>query len=131
MKVEGWMFAAIALFLGVVTPIYWFMAHEVVGSVALVMAFLLFSMVAVYLFNMARRFDQRLEDRKDAEIVEGAGTLGFFPPKSIWPFWVALVIQMLALAPVFGWWLAILAVALGIWALSGFVFEFYRGDYQH
>jgi amino acid transporter len=131
MKVEGWMFAAIAIFLAVVAPIYWFMSHEIIGTVALVMALLLFSMVAVYLFTMARKMDARLEDRKDAEIIEGAGTLGFFPPKSIWPFWLAITVQMLALGPVFGWWISILAVCLGIWSLSGWVFEFYRGDYQH
>ncbi|HVK45174.1 MAG TPA: cytochrome c oxidase subunit 4 [Micropruina sp.] len=131
MKVEGWMFAAIAIFLAVVSPIYWFMSNEIIGTVALVMALLLFSMVAVYLFTMARKMDARLEDRKDAEIIEGAGTLGFFPPKSIWPFWLAITVQMLALGPVFGWWISILAVCLGIWSLSGWVFEFYRGDYQH
>lgn len=131
MKVEGWMFAAIAIFFAIVAPIYWFMSHEIIGTVALIMTVLLFAMVAAYMFNFARRSDARLEDRKDAEIVEGAGALGFFPPKSIWPFWVALTIQLLFLGPVFGWWLSILAVVMGIWALSGWVFEYYKGDYQH
>lgn len=131
MKVEGWMFAAIAIFVAIVAPIYWFMSHEIIGTVALIMTVLLFAMVAAYMFNFARRMDARLEDRKDAEIVEGAGALGFFPPKSIWPFWVALTIQLLFLGPVFGWWLSILAVVMGIWALSGWVFEYYKGDYQH
>lgn len=131
MKVEGWMFAAIAIFLTIVTPIYWFMSHEIIGTVALIMSVLLFVMIAVYMFNLARKMDARLEDRKDAEIAEGAGAMGFFPPKSIWPFWVALTVQLLALGPVFGWWISILAVVLGIWALSGWVFEYYRGDYQH
>lgn len=131
MKVEGWMFTAIAIFLAIVSPIYWFMSHEIIGTVALVMSFLLFGMVGVYLFVLARKMDERVEDRKDAEIVEGAGAMGFFPPKSIWPFWVAITVQLLALGPVFGWWISILAVCLGIWALSGWVFEFYRGDYQH
>ncbi|MFT3971851.1 MAG: cytochrome c oxidase subunit 4 [Micropruina sp.] len=131
MKVEAWMFSAIAIFVAVVTPIYWFMSHEIIGTVALIMTMLLFAMVAFYLFNLSRKMDARLEDRKDAEIAEGAGALGFFPPKSIWPFWVALTVQLLALGPVFGWWISILAVCLGIWALSGWVFEYYRGDYQH
>ena len=131
MKVEGWMFASIAIFLAIVSPIYWFMSHEIIGTVALIMSVLLFVMIAVYMFNLARKMDARLEDRKDAEIAEGAGAMGFFPPKSIWPFWVALTVQLLALGPVFGWWISILAVVLGIWALSGWVFEYYRGDYQH
>ncbi|MFT4216586.1 MAG: cytochrome c oxidase subunit 4 [Micropruina sp.] len=131
MKVEGWMFAAIASFLAVVSPIYWLMSHEIIGTVALIMSVLLFAMIAFYMFNLARKMDLRLEDRKDAEIAEGTGAMGFFPPKSIWPFWVALTVQLLALGPVFGWWISILAVCLGIWALSGWVFEYYRGDYQH
>ncbi|MBK8447590.1 MAG: cytochrome c oxidase subunit 4 [Micropruina sp.] len=131
MKVEGWMFAAVAIFLAVVSPVYWFMSHEIIGTVALLMSLLLFTMVAVFLFTLGRKMDDRLEDRKDAEIVEGAGAVGFFPPKSIWPFWTALTVQLLMLGPVFGWWISILAVCLGIWALSGWVFEFYRGDYQH
>ena len=131
MKVEGWMFGAIAIFLAVVSPVYWFMSHEIIGTVALIMSFLLFAMVSVFMFTLGRKMDDRLEDRKDAEIVEGAGAIGFFPPKSIWPVWTALTVQLLALGPVFGWWISILAVCLGIWALSGWVFEFYRGDYQH
>lgn len=131
MKVEGWMFAAIAIFLAIVSPIYWLMSHEIIGTVALIMSVLLFVMIAAYMFTVGRKMDARLEDRKDAEIAEGAGAMGFFPPKSIWPFWVALTVQLLALGPVFGWWISILAVCMGIWALSGWVFEYYRGDYQH
>ena len=131
MKQEGWILGIIAIFMAIVSPIYWFMSHEIIGTVALIMSVLLFVMIAVYMFNLARKMDARLEDRKDAEIAEGAGAMGFFPPKSIWPFWVALTVQLMALGPVFGWWITILAVCLGIWALSGWVFEYYRGDYQH
>ena len=80
MKVEGWMFAAIAIFLTVVTPVYWFMSHEIIGTVALAMSLLLFAMVAVYLFVLARKMDERLEDRKDAEIIEGADELAAVEP---------------------------------------------------
>ena len=37
MKVEGWMFAAIAIFMAILSPIYWFMSHEPIGTVALIM----------------------------------------------------------------------------------------------
>lgn len=131
MRVEGWMFAIIAIFLVIVTPIYWFMSGEVIGTVAMGMCFLLFGMVAIYLFNIARRMDARPEDRKDAEIVEGAGTLGFFPPTSIWPFWLALTVTMFSLGPIFGWWISIIAACIAVWSLSGWVFEYYRGDYRH
>ena len=87
--------------------------------------------IAAYLFITSRNMEPRPEDRKDGEIVEGAGELGFFPPSSIWPFWTALTVSVAALGPVFGWWLTILGLGAGIWALTGWMFEFYRGEYQH
>lgn len=131
MKVEGLLIGAIGVFLGVAATIYWFMSHEIIGTVALILSFLLGAMMAIYLIVWARKHDVRLEDRKDAEIVEGAGPLGFFPPKSIWPLWVALAITVMFLGPVFGWWVTILGAAFGAWAIIGWTFEYYRGDYSH
>ncbi|MDQ7991298.1 MAG: cytochrome c oxidase subunit 4 [Propionicimonas sp.] len=131
MKAETWIFAALAVFMAVVAPIYWLMSHEVIGSVALALTFAFIATLTVYLWIQSRKMDPRLEDRKDAEIVEGAGELGFFPPASIWPFWTALVVTIMALGPVFGWWLTILGAAFGVLAVTGWCYEYYRGDYQH
>lgn len=35
------------------------------------------------------------------------------------------------LGPVFGWWVTILGAAFGAWAIIGWTFEYYRGDYSH
>jgi hypothetical protein len=75
--------------------------------------------------------DPRPEDRKEAEIIEGAGELGFFPPYSWWPLWCALTLAVIVLGVVFGWWLFIAGAGIGILTLSGFVFEYYRGDHAH
>ncbi len=131
MKQETQIFAYLAIFMAIVAPIYWFMSHEVIGTAALTLTFGFTAMLSVYLFIQSRKMDPRLEDRKDAEIIEGAGELGFFPPASIWPFWTALIVTMAALGPVFGWWLTILGFALGAWAVTGWCYEYYRGDYQH
>jgi hypothetical protein len=32
---------------------------------------------------------------------------------------------------IFGWWLFIIGVGFGSVALSGFVFEYYRGEHAH
>ena len=37
----------------------------------------------------------------------------------------------LLLGPVFGWWLSILGVGVGVWAVCGWVYEFYVGEYAH
>lgn len=131
MRQEGWTLGFIAIFMAIVAPIYWLMSGEVIGTVALTLTFGFAAMITVYLFIQARKMDPRPEDRKDGEIIEGAGELGFFPPASMWPFWCALVVTVIALGPVFGWWLSILGGAAGIWAVAGWCYEYYRGDYQH
>jgi Cytochrome c oxidase subunit IV len=95
------------------------------------MTFLLALLVSFYLGVTGRRMDPRPEDRKEAEIVEGAGELGFFPPYSWWPLWCGLTLAVCVLGVVFGWWLFIIGVAVGIVTLSGFIFEYYRGEHAH
>lgn len=131
MKAEMWIFSFMAIFFVGVAPAYWFLTGEIIGTVALLLTLAFTAMITVYFSIQARKMDLRAEDRKDGEIVEGAGQLGFFPPASIWPFWLAVTVTVMALGPIFGWWITLLGVGMGIWALSGWVYEFYRGDYQH
>jgi cytochrome c oxidase subunit IV len=131
MKVEAWIFGIVTLFILVVTPIYWVMSEDPTGTSALTMTFLLALLVTFYLGVTSRRMEPRPEDRKEAEIVEGAGELGFFAPYSWWPLWCALTLVVCVLGVVFGWWLFIIGVGFGIITLSGFILEFYRGDHAH
>ena len=63
---------------------------------------------------------------------DAAGDVGFFAPKSIWPFWAAVTVSVILLGPALHQaWISLLGVALGIWSCSGWVLEFYRGDYKH
>jgi hypothetical protein len=131
MKAEAWVFGILTLFVLIVTPIYWIMSEDPTGTTALVMTFFLSLLVAYYLAITGRRMDARPEDRKEAEIADGAGELGFFPPYSWWPLWCALTLSVIVLGIVFGWWLFIAGTAIGIVTLSGWVFEYYRGDHAH
>jgi hypothetical protein len=131
MKVEAWVFGILTLFVLIVAPIYWIMSEDPTGTTALVMTFFLALLVTFYLSITARRMDARPEDRKEAEIADGAGELGFFPPYSWWPLWCAATLSVIVLGLVFGWWLFIIGTGLGIVALSGFIFEYYRGDHAH
>ena len=131
MKVEAWVFGILTLFVLIVAPIYWVMSEDPTGTTALVMTFFLALLVTFYLAITARRMDARPEDRKEAEIADGAGELGFFPPYSWWPLWCAATLSVIVLGLVFGWWLFIIGTGLGIIALSGFIFEYYRGDHAH
>jgi hypothetical protein len=102
---------------------------EWVGTVALILTGLLTIMCGGYFLMVSRRIDPRPEDRPDAEIVEGAGEVGFFSPGSYWPFGIALAAAISAVGMAFWapWLIAvgILSVLLGAAAL---LFEYYTGS---
>ena len=131
MKAEAWIFTVLAIFCVIVTPVYWVMSGDPTGTAALILTFFLVLMIGLYLGLLSRRIDRRPEDDKLGEIAEGAGELGFFPPQSIWPLYCALTLVMVALAPIFGWWLLIVGAMVSFVTLSGWIFEFYRGDHAH
>src|SRR5262245_18748308 len=131
MKAETWIFAITTIFFALVTPAYWFISGDPTGTAALTMSTILALMVTLYLGFHAARMDPRPEDRKDGEIADGAGELGFFPPYSWWPMWCALTLAVIVLGVVFGWWLFIIGATLGVLALSGWVFEYYLGELAH
>jgi len=129
---EKYVFLFIAVFFAIVTPIYWFMSGEIAGTFVLGFSGLLGLMIGGYLALTARNFDPRPEDRGDAEVVEGAGPLGFFAPKSIWPFWAAVTVAIIFLGPALSQpWISLVGFGIGIWSASGWILEFYRGDYRH
>jgi hypothetical protein len=76
--------------------------------------------------------EPRPEDRKQAEIAEGAGELGFFPPYSWWPLWCAVTAATVAYGVAMGlWWLVIIGFGVGVIALCGWIYEYYRGVHAH
>ncbi len=131
MKIEAWIFGINAAFFAIVAPVYWYMSEDPTGTSALVMSTGLAALVTFYLAFHAKKMDPRPEDRKEAEVVDGAGELGFFPPYSWWPLWCACSLAVCVLGVVFGWWLFIIGVGAGSIALIGWVFEFYRGEHAH
>jgi hypothetical protein len=131
-KTEAWIFAITTSFFVVVSPAYWLIAGDWTGTSALVMTTLLAAMVTLYLGFHASKLEPRPEDRKDAEIADGAGELGFFPPWSWWPLWCAAALGVIVYGVAMGaWWLVIIGFGLGALALCGFVFEYYRGEHAH
>jgi hypothetical protein len=131
-KTEAWIFAITTSFFVVVSPAYWLIAGDWTGTSALVMTTLLAAMVTLYLGFHASKMEPRPEDRKDAEIADGAGELGFFPPYSWWPLWCAAALGVIVYGVAMGaWWLVIIGFGLGALALCGFVFEYYRGEHAH
>ena len=131
MKAETWIFAICTVFMVLVSPAYWLITGDWTGTSALTMTTLLTLMMTIYLGFHANNMEPRPEDRKDAEIADGAGELGFFPPYSWWPLWCAVCLAVIVLGVVIGWWLVIIGAMLGTVALSGWIFEYYRGVHAH
>jgi hypothetical protein len=132
MKAEAWIFVVCSAFFVLVAPAYWFITYDPTGTSALVMAALLSLLVTFYLGFHASRMDPRPEDRKDAEIADGAGELGFFPPYSWWPLWCAATLGLIVFGTAMAaWWLVIIGFGLGALALCGWIYEYYVGEHAH
>lgn len=131
MKSEKIIFGALGIYFLIVGAAYHFLTEERVGTVALILTAVMSFIITTYLAVAGKQTGPRLEDDVDGEIYQGAGELGFFPPQSIWPLWVALTIGVICLGPVFGWWLTLAGIGMGLWSVTGWVMQFYRGDYAH
>ena len=129
MKVEALIFNVIALFLLIATVVYGFWAKEPIGTTALLLSGGLTGLIGGFFWFVSRRIDARPEDRKDADIADGAGELGFFSPGSYWPFGLALSAALMGLALAFFYsWLILIAGAALLITIGGLLFEYYVGQ---
>src|SRR3954465_10839608 len=131
MKVEGYLFAFIAVFLLPTDIVYWHYSHDWTGTTALALAVGLGILVGTYMLIPAPRIESSPADHEEADISDGAGELGFFSPYSWAPLWCGLAAATAFLGLVFGWWLFPLGAAFAIPAVASMVFEYYRNVPQY
>jgi hypothetical protein len=127
MKIEGYLFGFLALFLVPVTAVYWVLSEDPAGTVLLALSIGLAFMIGYYLLFTARRMEARPEDRPDAEISEGAGEVGFFPPHSWWPIFLAAAFTTTCIGLIIGPFLVMIGFGALIVGALGFLFEYYIG----
>ena len=129
MKVEALIFNIIALFCVAAAAVYGFWSKEPIGTTALVLSGGLTGLIGGFFWFVSRRIDARPEDRKDADIADGAGELGFFSPGSYWPLGLAMSAALMGLALAFwyAWLIAIAGIAL-LCTIGGLLFEYYVGQ---
>lgn len=127
MKVEGLLFALIAVFLVVTSSIYWVLSRDPTGFTCILLSGGLAFIVGYYLMFTAGRLEARPEDRADAEISEGSGEVGFFSPHSYWPIVTAAAFTLTTLGLVFGPFLLLIGFVAILICASGFLFEYYVG----
>jgi len=128
-KVEALIFNIIALFCVIAGAVYGFWSKEPIGTTALVLSGGLTGLIGGFFWFVSRRIDARPEDRKDADIADGAGELGFFSPGSYWPLGLAMSAATMGLALAFwyAWLIAIAGIAL-LCTIGGLLFEYYVGQ---
>lgn len=137
MKKESMVYLPIGFFFLVMTAVYYFLGRydngkiEWAGILGFALSALMVFMIGGFMQITGAKMDPRPEDRAEAEVMEGAGDIGFFPPSSIWPFFCAVIAGLVFLGPVFGWWLTIIGFGLGAWAVMGWIYQYYKGDYSH
>ncbi|MFR9753229.1 cytochrome c oxidase subunit 4 [Nocardia sp. 004] len=138
MKIEARIFELLTVFFVLISIVYGYFTGrsrtgiEWAGTTALVLTAGLSLIIATYFRFVARRIDLRPEDYEDAEIVDGAGDLGFFSPGSFWPITLAAAGSVAALGlAFFQFWLIGLGVVLVLIAVAGLVFEYHVGPEKH
>ena len=124
-------FALASVVYGVLTAMYAPGGIEWAGTTALVLTTGLSLIVGTF-FRFVARLDTRPEDYEDAEIADGAGELGFYPPHSWWPLMIALSASVTAVGMAM-WltWLIVAGVCFVLVTVSGLVFEYHMGPEKH
>lgn len=127
MKSSAKIMYGITTFLVVVTIIYVFATLHVddkgsfpgvewAGTTGMTLAAGMALMLGVYFHFTERRVDVLPQDWEEAEIQDGAGTLGFFSPSSIWPAAMSGAIAVLGFGIIFmHYWMIAAGAVLLIW----------------
>jgi len=133
MKTEIGFFGVIGVFFVAVAALYGFWTdwYEPVGWVALFLCGGLGFMIAFYLWVVARKLPARPEDDLDGEIHQQEGAYGAFSPFSWWPLWLALSASLIFLGVAVALWIAAFGLIMGVWAVCGWTFEYFKGEFAH
>jgi hypothetical protein len=123
-RTEAYLFSGTAGFFAATASVYGWFSDDPAGTAALIVSFLMSSLIAFFLFTQYRRRGRRPQDRREAEMAEGAGPLEFFPPGSPWPVTAAAGFTLASLGVVYGLWLFLIGIGLLAPAVFGFVFQY-------
>ena len=132
MKVESRIFEIITAFFFLVAIVYAVLTQEPVGTAGLFLTGGLGLIIGTYFRFVSRRLEARPEDNPDAEVSDGAGDMGFFPPGSYWPFGLALSVALMGLSLAFFYiWAMVISGVILLIAVGGMVFEYHIKPSEH
>ena len=102
---------------------------EHVGVIGLILAGLLGFMIAWYLWITRKNLDVDPSDDPLGDIDEIQGDYGFFSPHSWWPLFLGASAAICFLGLAVGWWMFIIGAFIGVPALIGWTFEYFKGEH--
>jgi hypothetical protein len=112
--------------------IIYFGSVEWVGTLAIGLTGIMAAFIAFYLGRVLSAQGGVLpEDRQDANIEDGDAELGHFSPWSWWPILLAAAIALCFLGVAAGLWIVPIGLAFVAITLTGWVYEYYRGNFGH
>ncbi|WNI14286.1 aa3-type cytochrome oxidase subunit IV [Actinacidiphila sp. ITFR-21] len=123
MRTSAVMFTGVAVFFAVAAAVYGWTSVEPAGTAALTVAALMAALIAFFLWQSYARLGAGPQDAGDAEVVDAAGPVDFFPPDTAYPLWTAVGTAVLGLGVVFGPWLFLIGVGVLVPAVIGFVLQ--------
>lgn len=133
MKVEG------KLFWYLVPPFlafwllygFWSGWNEPVGWVGLLLCAGMVGMIGWYIGVTAKTLPAtRPEDDRYGHIDQVAGHYGNFAPYSWQPLWLALSGAVVFMGVAIGWWMVVLGVAMLIFSVIGWTYEYFSGPHH-
>jgi len=132
------LFWIIAIFFFVADAAYtiwsllYFGQWEPVGTVSIGLTGVFGVFIAFYLSRtFAAQGGALPEDRTDANIEDGDAELGHFSPWSWWPIILAASAAVIFLGVAAGMWIVPIGLSIGVIALIGWTYEYYRGNFGH
>ncbi|OEV08038.1 cytochrome c oxidase subunit 4 [Streptomyces nanshensis] len=124
MKTEAILFTGASAFFAVVTAVYTPFSRDPVGNTALAVSLLMTGLIAFFLWMQYLRHGVRAQDRREADVRDGAGPVAFFPPHSYYPVLTALGTVIAAFGVIYGMWLFLIGIGITAPGVAGFVFQY-------
>jgi len=132
-KINQKLFTILGVFFLIVAVVYtiWTRNTEMVGITALYALAAMQFLVAYYLHLLGKEYKTGVDDKEDGEIAEYAGTYGRFAPWSWWPLGLGTSAAIVVLGVAIDWWIFIIGIGMGLFFVTGWVFEFSKGQHKH
>jgi len=132
-KINAKMFSLLGIFFLIIAVVYtiWTRGTEWVGIPAFFALAAMQFLIAYYLRLVDKEYKTGASDREDGEIAEYSGTYGRFAPWSWWPLGLGFSAAIIAVGVAVDWWIFIIGIFAGIFFVTGWVFEFSKGQHKH